>query len=168
MPATPTPATEPINVAAAVLDALAGGATFGGLQGFKPKDYEVVYAVGHKLYAQARYRDAAVLFGLLVVRNHLEPRFLGAYASCLQMLGRYKDAAAFHGLANMFNPSDHRPNFQVAECLIASGHTKEGAAMLELVINDCTDPEWAPLRKLAQARKDAVRRQAVMAQGIAS
>lgn len=128
---------------------LVNGGTLGSVYDYTERDYEVLYALGHSLYSQARYADATKVFGFLVMHNHLERRFVNAYASALHMTRNYKDAIQFYTYASVMDMTDPTPTFHTCECMMALGQLAEARQGLEIVIRQCDRPEQAPLKERA-------------------
>jgi type III secretion system low calcium response chaperone LcrH/SycD len=102
---------------------------------------ETMYAVGYNLYEQARYHDAFKIFSLLVIRNHLEPRYLSGLAGVCQMLGRYVEALQHYMAVVVADMNNPKPIFHAAECLIALSRREEARDSLKLVLDMCSDPK---------------------------
>lgn len=117
-------------------------------------DDESLYAVGHHLYAQARYDLALPVFGLLLLRDSLERRFLCAFAACLQMQGRPEAALTHYLTAAVLDPNDPVPVFHACECLIATGRPQEAREGLEKLQALCQPVVHDALQKKAQALLD--------------
>ena len=130
---------------------LAQGIPLGTVHGYEDRDYEVLYSLGHSLYSQARYSDAMKVFGFLVMHNHMERRFVKAFASALQMAKHYPEAMHFYTLATAMDLTDPTPSFHMCECLIATGKHAEARAGLEMVVRQSTEEKYAPLRQRAAA-----------------
>ncbi|MBW7899918.1 MAG: SycD/LcrH family type III secretion system chaperone [Rhodocyclaceae bacterium] len=153
-PPTPAPLAEQIT------ELLMNGGTLGAIYDYTEQDYEVLYALGHSLYAQGRYADAVKAFGFLVMHNHLEKRFVGAFASSLQMAGRHAEAVQYYTLASAMDMSDPAPTFHTAECLIALGRLDDAREALGFVVAQSGDAAHQPLRERAQALLALLDRQA--------
>lgn len=145
------PATVPANLAEQITELLMSGGTLGSIYEYSEQDYEVLYALGHSLYAQGRYADAVKAFGFLVMHNHLEKRFVNAFASSLQMVKRYEEAVQFYTLASAMDMGDPLPTFHTSECLLALGRVDEAREALGFVIDQSRDEALQPLRERAQA-----------------
>ncbi len=148
---TPIP-TEDISAAPGnVIELLGSGGIMGDVSGLDARDYEAVYTLGHNYYAQGKYLEAMRIFAYLVLNNHMELRFVNAYASSLQMVGGYKDAVNYYGIAYAMDPRDSAPTFHACECLIAMGLKAEAKEGLGLIIARCTEPEQSEIRERSQA-----------------
>lgn len=134
-----------------LMEWLAAGGTLGDTLGYDETDYEALYAMGHGLYEQARYPEAAKVFGYLVLNNHFERRYANAFASALHMAHRYEDAMKFYATAYAMDSSDPAPTLHASECLIALGRKAEAQEGLSMVIGQCRRPEQAGLKQRAQA-----------------
>lgn len=130
---------------------IGSGGTLGTAQGFDETHYEALYTLGHNLYSQSRYPDAVRVFSFLVLHNHLEPRYMNAYASSLQMAGRHAEAIKFYSIASMMDMSDPVPTFHTAECLLALGMATEAKEALGFVLSQSNAPRHAELKTRAQA-----------------
>jgi type III secretion system low calcium response chaperone LcrH/SycD len=117
------------------------------------EENEAIYAVGHGMYEQGLYLDAFKVFSLLVIRNHLEPRYLFALGGACQMLGKYTDALQHYMAAAMAMVDDPLPIFHAAQCLIATSHIKEACESLELVLEICPEHQTS-LRNRARMLLD--------------
>lgn len=128
------------------------GGTLGDTFDYTDYDYEVLYALGHSLYNQGRYMDAMKAFGYLVVHNHLEKRFMNAFASSLQMIKSYEEAIKYYSLTSVMDMGDPSPTFHTCECLLALGQTDDARQGLALVIAQCdSDAQYAPMKVRAEA-----------------
>lgn len=149
---TATPTFPLDQLAEQVSTLLMNGGTLGDTFDYDEKDYEVLYALGHGLYSQGRYVDAMKAFGYLVVHNHLEKRFMNAFASSLQMIKSYEEAIKYYSLASVMDMTDPGPTFHSCECLLALGQTDDALQGLALVIAQCDSQEqYAPMKTRAQA-----------------
>lgn len=147
------------QLASEITELLAHGGTLGSIYDYTEADYEVLYALGHSLYSQARYFDAMKAFGYLVVHNHLEKRFLMAFASSLQMLKVYQDAIKYYSMATVMDMTDPKPIFHVAECLLGLGMVKEAKEGLEVALGQCQGDVHEPLKARVQALLDLISKQ---------
>jgi len=111
---------------------------------------EAMYSVAHSVYEQGRYKDAFKIFSLLVMRNHLEPRYLSGLGGSCQMLGRYVDALMHYMAAAVADTEDPKPIYHAAECLIALSRRDEARDSLKLVLEMCPE-RTAPLNRHALA-----------------
>ncbi|WP_374608487.1 SycD/LcrH family type III secretion system chaperone [Diaphorobacter nitroreducens] len=132
---------------------LGRGGVIGDLLDMNELQYEALYTVGHDLYTQARYEEASKLFGFLVMHNHLERRFIMAYAAALQMARDYANAISLYTFASVLDLGDPLPGFHTAECLIGLGMRNEAREGLAIVLRECGDGH-ADLRARAQALLD--------------
>lgn len=109
----------------------------------EPHALEALYALGHQLYGQARYDDAAAVFEYLTVQDHTMPRYAVGTAASLQMLGRHELALGYYGYASLLDPLDPKPVFHGCECLLAMGDVVQAREGLESVLRDY-DPGLRP------------------------
>lgn len=152
MESTTTAPPSPFdNMSEQVVELLSKGVSLGSIYNYQDEDYEVVYALGHNLYAQERYLDAMKAFGFLVMHNQLERRYVNAFASSLQMLKHYKDAIQYYCMASVMDLGDPMPTFHTAECMIPLGMFADARQALELVVQQSGTPERTALRERAQA-----------------
>ena len=141
---------------------IARGATLGNLIGFQERDYETAYAIGHKLYMRHRFDDAVKIFGFLAMHNHLERRFVMAFASALQMAKDHASAIRIYTLAAIMDPDNPWPCFHTCECLIALGMKAEALEGLAIVVQQCED-RLPDLRARALAVLDLLSNNAAVA-----
>jgi type III secretion system low calcium response chaperone LcrH/SycD len=150
---TNTQAT-PENLPEQIAELLAQGGTLGTVYNYDDTDYEVLYALGHSLYGQARYEEAMRTFGFLVVHNHMEKRYMNAFASSLQMIKSYKEAIKYYSMASLMDMRDPLPTYHTAECMIALGYTQEAREALQFVIRQSEEQGNTELQSRAQAMLD--------------
>lgn len=158
--APPTDDMSPEDFAIRLHHALMHGETLGYLHGLDEHDHETLYAVALEFYNQARYDEALTLFRFLMTLNHLEERYIGAYAACLQMHKEYEQALVYYSMASVFDLSDPKPTFHTCECLIALGRIDEAHEGLGMVIEQCVEPHHEALARRAQALRDLIEQQA--------
>ena len=139
------------KLASQVSELLKAGGTLGDVFDYTEQDYEVLYSLGHSLYSQARYQEAAKAFGFLVMHNHLERRFIGALASSMQMVKSYEQAFSYYSLASVMDLADPVPTFHSAECLIALGRVDDARKCLDMVVRQCLQPDQEALKSRAEA-----------------
>jgi type III secretion system low calcium response chaperone LcrH/SycD len=132
------------------LEHVAHGATLGDMLNFEKRDYDIIYTLGHTLYVQRRFAEAARIFGFLVCHNHLERGYIEAYAAALQMSEDHVNAIRCYTLASMMDMTDPAPFLHTCECLIALGLKKEAAEGLAIVIQQCEGESHIELRRRAQ------------------
>jgi type III secretion system low calcium response chaperone LcrH/SycD len=133
-------------------DMFARGLTMGDAMGYDDRDYAAVYALGHQMYTQGRYVDAIKAFGFLALHDHLEPKYMMAFASALQMTKRYAEALTYYSQASMFDLTDPVPTYHSAECMIALGNIEDARAALAIVVRDCAgQSEYEELLARAQS-----------------
>ncbi|MEF9999336.1 MAG: SycD/LcrH family type III secretion system chaperone [Comamonas sp.] len=134
-----------------VLDLLSQGAGLGTIFGYTADEYEALYALGHDHYSQQRYLDAAKCFSFLMAHQSLEPRYMNAFAACMQMLKRYKEAIQYYSTASVLDLEDPLPTFHTAECFIALEMREQASEALTLVVAQCQQTAFAELAQRAQA-----------------
>lgn len=144
----------PENLPEQVAELLANGGTLGSVYDYDDTDYEVLYALGHSLYSQARYQDAMRTFGFLVTHNHMEKRFMNAFAASLQMLKSYEEAIKYYSMASLMDMRDPLPTYHTAECMIALGYTAEAREALQFVVRQSDEQGLSDLKVRAQAMLD--------------
>lgn len=147
--------------AAALYDAfsalLQSGGTLGDdCWGTTAAEREAMYHLGYGLYEQGRYSDAFKVFSLLVIQDHLEPRYVFGLGCACQMLGRYIDALQHYMAVAVAQVDDPLPIFHAAECLIAMSRPSEAIDSLVLVLENCLDTQSALYRR-AQALLQGLR-----------
>ena len=142
----------------ALLQMLSQGGTLAGLHGLSAADLEPLYAAGLAQYAQARYAEAAKLFGRLVMLRHGDTRYLNALAACHQMLGQHERAVHYWGVSQLLDLKDPAPTFHTAHSLLALGLTDDALDALDSVLAQCDgQPQHQVLQARAQALQALVR-----------
>lgn len=133
------------GVSDALSQLLKSGGTLGDAYwGTTVDEREALYCMGHGLYEQGRYSDAFKVFSLLVIQDHLEPRYVFSLGCSCQMLERYTDALQHYMVAAVAWVDDPRPVLHAAECLIAMTRFPEARDSLALVLEMCADDTQAP------------------------
>ena len=138
--------------AAALYGAVSGLLQSGGILGddcwaTTDQEREALYHLGHGLYEQGRYDDSFKVFSLLVMQDHLEPRYVFGLGCACQMLGRYTDALQHYMAVAVARVDDPLPIFHAAECLIAMSRLSEASDSLVLVLENCSDSQSALYRR---------------------
>lgn len=142
--------SEAIALFDAISSMLRTGTTLGeALSDMTAGDCEAMYGAGYNLYEQGRYGDAFKVFSLVVMQNHLEPRYLFGLGCSCQMLGRYLDALQHYMAAALACVNDPRPILHAAECLVAMSRIEEARESLGLVLDMSPDAQ-SPLNIRAQ------------------
>lgn len=160
-----TTGVAPEQLAEQIAEHLRQGATLGSIYDYSEQDYEVLYALGHSLYSQGRYQDAMKVFGFLVVHDHLEKRFMNAFASALQMCKQYEEAIKYYTMASVMDMSDPAPTFHTCECMIPLGMVVEAQQGLAMVLKQCKPGQHDALKDRAQALLSLLAKEADAAQG---
>ena len=127
-------AQDALDTTESLKDLLKAGGTLGPALDITEDEREAMYQLGHGFYAQGRYSEAFKAFSLLVIWDHLEPRYLIALGGAAQMLGRYNDALQHYSTATLVKLDDPVPPYHVAECLIALERLPEAIESLELCL----------------------------------
>lgn len=143
-----------------IIQALLEGRTLAFIQGVGQEVLDGLYGFAHSLYERERYEEARKIFLYLMMLDHVETRYMGAMAACLQMLKRYDEAIEYYSLASVCRLDDPRPTFHTAECLLAQGRTAEARDALSMVLNDCHDSRHAALKQRSQALLDLLDKKA--------
>lgn len=131
---------------------LADGGTLGDAMDVSQKQRDALYQFGHSFYGQARYTEAFKVFSMLVVYDHLNPRYLMALAGAAQMLGRYEEALQHYSTAALADVNDPTPIVHSADCLMALGRTELAHETLNLAVELSGDDEkHAAVKKRAEA-----------------
>lgn len=140
-----------------LMERLAAG-TLANVPVLDPEHCETLYSLGHSLYMQRRFPDAARIFGHLAAQDCTDRRYLLACAGALQMAGAYGEAVSMYTMATLMDMTDPTPCFRTCECLMALDLKAEAAEGLEIVVRQCNgDPAYAELGARAQAMLDLVR-----------
>ena len=117
-----------------MLDAMAGGASFGDIYGIEPRKLEMVYSVARTFYQNRKYEDALKMFRFLTMMSHTNQKYWMGYASTHQMMKDYEKAVEGYGYATLLDVQDARPQLQAGYCLIQLGKLEEAAYALEGVL----------------------------------
>jgi len=100
----------------------------------------------------ARYSEAHDIFAFLVQQNHLERRYLHAFAGTLQMLGKYEDAIKYYGLVLAYDIDDPTVLVPLAECCARTGNRDAAVDCLDALIEfHRTAPQSHDVMKRAMA-----------------
>lgn len=112
-------------------DYVMAGHTLGPLLGSSVESQEALYALGYRLYGQAKYQEAQRLFAILLMHNHLDRRYYLAYGASAQMLKRHADALRYYSVAAQLDLTDPQPAIHMAECLLALGKRGDARKCLD-------------------------------------
>lgn len=138
----------------------AGASRLPGANRLSDGDFEAIYALGHGLYAQQKFDEAAQHFGLLTVYRPAEPRYLRALAACRQRAGRYVEAIQSWSLLAFLAPENPDTTLHVAECQIRLGQRDEALASLRMAIRLCElAGTQGPVKMRAQALANLLEKQ---------
>ena len=144
------------KLALQIHELIMAGGTVGDTLNYTTQDYEALYTVGHSYYQQARYEDAFKVFAFLMVHNHLEVRFIMAYAASLQMLQKWNEAIHNYSLASALDMMNPQPVLHVCECLIGLEQYAQAREGLELVLARAQQLDMADMVQKVQVLMDFV------------
>ncbi|MET4580094.1 SycD/LcrH family type III secretion system chaperone [Ottowia thiooxydans] len=131
---------------------LGEGGSLGDAMDIPVAQREALYQVGHGFYTQARYQEAFKVFSMLVIYDHLNPRYLMALAGAAQMQGLYEDALQHYSTAALTMEDDPTPLIHSADCLMALGRTDLAQETLGLAIELAeNDDKFSAVKKRAEA-----------------
>jgi type III secretion system low calcium response chaperone LcrH/SycD len=139
------------KIALQINDLLMAGGTVGDTLNYTAQDYEALYCVGHGYYQEARYQDAYQVFSFLVIHNHLELRFILAFASSLQMLESWTEAIHYYSMAIAMDMLNPQPMLHVCECLIGLERFAQAREGLLLVLARSQQMDLEKMMQKAQA-----------------
>lgn len=117
-----------------LLDRLLSGETIGMLSGRSIESVEAMYYLAHTFYGQGKYAEALKIFGILVIENHVDRRFHGGLAACMQMLRRHEEALKYYGISSMLDLTDPDPVIHMAECYLALGERAKARESLDYAL----------------------------------
>lgn len=132
------------------------GGTLGELRGLTPQHYEAMYFIGHNLYGQSKFKEAATVFAFLAMNNPYDRRFAQALGSCKQMLGEYAQAITWYSASSILDMTDPVPTFHTAECLAAMGQLEDARDALDMVVKHCRTAKHDALKARANAMLEIV------------
>lgn len=118
----------------AVIEHLLGGETLGPLLGQSLESQETMYYVGHTLYGQGKFAEAARIFTLLVLCDHLDRRYHMGLAACLHVQKRHADAVKSYRAASFLDQTDPEPVMHLAECHLALGEHEQAHLALNYAL----------------------------------
>ncbi len=124
---------EVLLEAAAMIQRLSTGASFGTAVNFNDKMAEALYSRGYVQYQQGRYEDAKKTFGYIIFNDPTNVRAMRGMASSLQMLGEYQQALLFLTYAAVADDDNADVSLQVIECFLHLGQKREALALLSVV-----------------------------------
>jgi type III secretion system low calcium response chaperone LcrH/SycD len=130
---------------------VAAGATLGGILRLDERDFDLLYSVGHTHYKQRRFDDASKIFGVLLMLDHFERRYVVAFAATLRMTGDYESAIRYYTLATIMDAGDPQACLGICECLIALGRRHDAAEGLAMVLRQFDGPSHERVRDRARA-----------------
>ncbi len=119
-----------LKEAAAILQGLSNGGSFGTAVNFNEKMAEALYSRGYVQYQQGRYEDAKKTFGYIIFNDPINVRAMRGMASSLQMLGEYQHALTFLVYAAMADDDNADVSLQLVECFLHLGRKSDALALL--------------------------------------
>ncbi len=120
--------------------------------GIKDEELEAMYAVAYSQYVNKKYEEAQAAFGLLLLFDPLQYKYLLGQASCLQMNEQHELACVSYLMAAAANPEASVPFLHMAECLLLLKDVEGAKASLGKVLELAGDkPEQAGYRLKAEA-----------------
>lgn len=140
MPAAALPQVTDKQIEEITQRFLTQGATFKELKGVTDQELEAVYAVGHNLFANAKYEQAEDAFRLLCFLDHLNKKFWLGLGACRKARQNYNGAIDAFGLAGILDLKDSRAALQSAECHILLGNRPAAASAYTAVLKYGTEP----------------------------
>lgn len=128
---TPEDLKALIPAAGALMEFFSRGHTLAMALGVSRQAQEQLYLLAHRLYGQAKYGEAAHIFGQLTTINHLDRRFPLGAGACAHMQRHHNDAVAYYGVAFILDLTDPVPPIYMAENLLAMGERDKARQMLD-------------------------------------
>lgn len=126
------------------------GRTFRDFTELTPESMEVFYMTAYNLYNGRKYEDAAKVFRLLCLLNHLEPKYWKGLAASRQNSEDHEGALEAYGYLTLLDVHDPYPPFHGAKCLLALGRTEEAESGLRAaMVNSSGKEELADLHQQA-------------------
>ena len=150
----PAPSDE--KLAVQVHELIMAGGTVGDALNYTAQDYEALYALGHGYYQAARYDEAYKVFAYLMIHNHLELRFIMAYAASAQMLEKWDEAIHNYSLSIAMDMVNPQPMLHVCECLIGLAQYARAQEGLNLVLTRAQQLNLTDVAHRAQALLELV------------
>ena len=132
-------------------------ATLGELKGISHQELEAVYSLGFTNYRTGRYEDAAKLFQLLVLFDHLNPKYWLALGAVQQVAKDYKGAISSYAYASFLDLENPKPQLHAAECFLALGDKTNAASSLMALDEYC--PKETETGREYRAKAAALRKQ---------
>ncbi len=115
------------------------GGTLAGQREITPRECEALYVTGLRDYELGQYSKAFRTFSLLVMHDHLEPRYLMALGGAAKMIGRQEDALTQYMAAAALLLDDPRPLLYSAQCLLELKRRDAAVETLELCLSLCVE-----------------------------
>lgn len=95
------------------------------------EETDALYALGHNKYQDGDYEAAQEIFNMLCRLSPLEPDYMRALGSTLQLLKRYEDALAAYGAVISVDLDDADASLHAGECLLHLGRRDQAKQALE-------------------------------------
>lgn len=119
--------------------------------GIKPDFIESLYGHAYRLYNAGKYADAQKLFGLLIVLDPLQGKFILGSAACYHMEKAYANAAATYAMVSMAEPMSPIPHYHASDCLIKMNLLGAAESELRTTVQLCGEnPAYAMIRSRSQ------------------
>ena len=111
-------------------------------KGMLPKDamgmssnmVEGIYSHAYRLYNTGKYKEASILFRLLILLDPTSPKYPLGLAACFHMVKEYINAASTYMLVSMVDPVSPIPYYHASDCYINLKEVGAAALALEMAI----------------------------------
>ena len=135
-------------------------------EGILPKDalgigdetVEKIYHQAYQLYNMGKYKEAAKLFGSLIMMDITSSKYIFGLAACEHMLKEYEVAAENYMKCAMYEPDNPIPYYHASDCYIQTKDTASAMVALKMVIRRSGErPQYRVMKDRAQLTFDSLK-----------
>lgn len=118
--------------------------------GINNEKMEALYSQAYVLYNTGKYRDALVIFRMLIMMDPAEVRYLIGLAASFHLLKEYRTAIDAYMACIGVDPNNPIPFFHLSDCYYQINDKASALITLEMAVNRSGDkPEYQMLKDRA-------------------
>ena len=110
------PKEEEQNLVAILTDVIEHGKSLKDALKYTPEMLEEIYAIAQRNFASGNYKEASLLFNVLISLDDSQARYYMGAGACAHMQKRYKDAVTYYQVCSHLDSDDPLPAYHAADC----------------------------------------------------
>ena len=129
------------------------------LLGFSDQMVEGIYGQAYRLYNSGNYKDAILVFQLLVMINSMEAKYCLGLAACYHMQKDYKTASDLYMMCSVLDTQSPIPSYHASDCYLKMHDSLSALVALEVAIEKAgARPEYKTLKDRASLTLDKIQK----------